>query len=137
MNVEKKLHDRFAAVSNLTDLLPAARFFTGRIPRDTTTPCGRLYVSGALITKRSNKAIERTIQIRFQHWVDEDAYSVGRNIQTEMEEAFDEYACDLDDSRLVRLYHDQSACVQAAEPNDRSWQFTTQFEALVLKDRAS
>jgi len=136
VNIEQKLHERWAAVDTLNSLLAASRVFTGRIPADTTLPCARLYVSGSLITKMGNKSIERTVQIRFQHWAAEESYGEGRAIQTAIEETFANHAEDLDDSRLVNLKHELSSCVQGSDdPNDKLWHFVTQFQATVQKDR--
>lgn len=135
MDLPAKLHARWAAATALNTALPATRLFTGRIPRDTANPCARLYIPGSTAGKLSDKAAERAVQVRFIHWVDEDDFGDGQDIQDAIEEAFDNYDVALEDSTLVKLRHDNSFHIQPEDPNDKSFQFVTQFTATVQKDR--
>jgi len=135
MNLSAKIHDRWEASAALHAALPVSRFFTGRIPQDTANPCARLYLPGSVSGKRSDKAAERTVQVRFIHWVDEDAFGTGQTIQGLIENAFDNYDVALDDSTLVNLRHDNSFHVQDEGATSKEFQFVTQFTATVQKDR--
>jgi hypothetical protein len=135
MNLSAAIHTRWAAASALNTLLPAARLFTGRIPRGTAKPCARLHFPGSVGGKLSDKARERAVQVRITHWVVESAFGTGQDIQDAIEAAFDNYSAALEDSTLVKLTHDNSFYVQDEEATSKLFQFVTQFTATIQKDR--
>jgi hypothetical protein len=135
VNLSAAIHTRWAAYAALEAALPAARFFTGRIPQGTANPCARLSIPGGVSGKLSDKARERAVQVRIIHWVAESAYGTGQDIQDAIEEAFDNYDVALEDSTLVNLRHDNSFHLQDEEPTSKLWQFVTQFTATIQKDR--
>ena len=135
MNLEAKIHEAWENNGALETALPVVRLFTGRIPAGTNNPCARLFVPGSVGGLLSDKARERTVQVRFVHWCDETKFGDGKTIQAKIEEAFDNLSLDLDDSVVVAFVHDNSFHLQQEDATDKEWQFVTQFTATVQKDR--
>lgn len=135
MNLAAIIHARWEDATALNAVLPAERLFTGRIPRDTANPCARLSITGSLAGKRSDKAAERNVEIQIAHWVDQNDFSTGQDVQDKIEEAFDNYDALLEDSTLINLRHTSSFFLQEENVMPSHWQFVTQFSATVQKDR--